>query len=201
MRCRASRALKQCGISRRIHCLSLEEAVASVRPGDNCFVHTAMMSPVALLDELVRQRQRFVGNPVKFFHLHTEGRADYLLHPESFHSTAFFCAANDRAAVNSGRASFIPVFLSEVSTLWKTGRINLDVALLSVSPPDKHGMCSLGTSVDVSVSALQHAKVRRKVFFLVVCVNEVFFVPACDCRCQRERSSHARRRNDEREQN
>ena len=97
---------------------SLEHAIASsVKPGDHCFVHTAMMSPVPLLDELVEQRSRFVGHqsPVKLYHLHTEGRAEYLKYPNEFHSTAFFCAANDRAAVNAGKASFIPVFLSEVS--------------------------------------------------------------------------------------
>lgn len=165
--------------ARSISSLSLNSAVAAIQAGDGCFVHTAMGCPVVLLDEMVKQRGRFSGNPVKLFHLHTEGPADYLKYPAEFHSTAFFCAANDRAAVNAGDASFIPVFLSEVrerkkkktlktrllnqygkvSSLWKTGRVKLDVALLSVSPPDRHGMCSLGTSVDVSVSALQHAKV------------------------------------------
>jgi acyl-CoA hydrolase len=95
---------------------TIQDAVASINPGDNVFVHTAMMSPVALLDELVQQRSRFIGGkPVQLYHLHTEGRAEYLKFPSEFHSTAFFCGANDRACVNSGHASFIPVFLSEVN--------------------------------------------------------------------------------------
>lgn len=66
--------------------------------------------------------------------------------------------SNHLPAVNDGRASYIPIFLSEISTLWKTGRLPLDVALLQVSPPDRHGFCSLGVSVDVSISAMQYAK-------------------------------------------
>ena len=135
-----------------------KEAVAMVEAGANCFVHTAMMAPVPLLDGLVAQRERFEGNRVNLYHLHTEGAANYLQHPKYFKSTSFFCAANDRAAVNNGTAEFIPVFLSEIPRLWKNGIIPLDYALLQVSPPDSHGYCSLGMSVDVSISALHYSK-------------------------------------------
>lgn len=93
--------------------------------------------------------------------MHTMGRAPYLQPPYDdgrFRSTAFFVAANDRASVNDGSATFVPMFLSEVTHAWKSGRLPLDVALLTVSPPDKHGWCSLGVSVDVSLSALKHSK-------------------------------------------
>lgn len=137
---------------------SVEAATALVEAGANVFLHTGMMTPTALLEGLVAHRSRFEGSPVRLFHLHTEGAAPYLAHPKSFRSTAFFCGANDRQAVNEGRAEFIPIFLSEVSSLWKSGRIPLDHALIQVSPPDAHGYCSLGLSVDVSVSAMHYAK-------------------------------------------
>ena len=127
-----------------------------------CRILLPLFSPgllqVPLLQGLVEQRARFVGAPATLYHLHTEGEAPYLAHPASFRSTAFFCAGNDRAAVNDGSADFVPIFLSEVSSLWKTGAVPLDYALLQVSPPDRHGYCSLGTSVDVSCSAMQHAR-------------------------------------------
>ena len=138
--------------------LSASEAVSRViQPDNNVFVHTASMVPEILLDTMVEQRSRFF-KPVKLYHMHTEGKAAYLDHPAHFHSTAFFCAKNDRKKVNEGGASFIPIFLSEVSMLWKSGRLPLDVCLLSVSPPDRHGWCSLGCSVDVSLSAMHFAK-------------------------------------------
>ncbi len=137
--------------------LSAAEAVSIVQGGDTVFVHTAAMTPTPLLEALVAQRER-LDKPVRLLHLHTEGPASYLQHPDRFNSVAFFCGANDRDAVNKGNADFVPIFLSEISQLWKTGRMPLDCSLLSVSPPDRHGMCSLGCSVDVSVSAMQHSR-------------------------------------------
>ena len=117
------------------------------------------MTPTPLLDALAEQRGRFSGQkPVRLLHLHTEGPAPYLKFPEVFRSVAFFCGANDREAVNTGRAEFVPIFLSEISQLWKSGRMPLDACFVAVSPPDRHGMCSLGCSVDVSLSALHHAR-------------------------------------------
>src|ERR687889_319951 len=63
------------------------------------------------------------------------------------------------AAVPAGRADFVPVFLSDIPALFRSGRLPLDVALLNVSPPDAHGFCSLGTSVDVALAAAQSARV------------------------------------------
>ena len=95
---------------------SLAAAAEDIAPGSNVFVHTAMMAPTALLDQLVGQRSRFSPR-LNLYHLHTDGSANYLHFPDQFHSTAFFCAANDRAAVNDGTASFVPIFLSEVGTV------------------------------------------------------------------------------------
>ena len=65
---------------------------------------------------------------------------------------------NSRTAIKEGRADAIPIFLSEIPILFRQKILNLDIALVSVSPPDKHGFCSLGTSVDCTRSAIQNAK-------------------------------------------
>ena len=75
-----------------------------------------------------------------------------------FRSSSFFIGANCREAVNTGRADFVPIFLSEIPLLFRRRVINLDVALIQVSPPDNHGFCTLGPSVDCTRAALQNAK-------------------------------------------
>ncbi|MEK7724171.1 MAG: acetyl-CoA hydrolase/transferase C-terminal domain-containing protein, partial [Acidobacteriota bacterium] len=97
---------------------------------------------------------------VEIYHLHTEGVAPYCepQYIENFHTNSFFIGANVRKAIGLGEADFIPCFLSEVPLLMRRGIIPIDVALIHVSPPDRHGYCSLGTSVDVTLAGLQSAK-------------------------------------------
>ena len=75
-----------------------------------------------------------------------------------FRSNSLFIGANCRKAVNEGRADFTPIFLSEIPLLFQRKIIDLDVALIQVSPPDKHGFCTLGPSVDCTRAAIQNAK-------------------------------------------
>lgn len=75
-----------------------------------------------------------------------------------FRSNSLFIGANCRKAVNDGRADFTPIFLSEIPLLFQRKIIDLDVALIQVSPPDKHGFCTLGPSVDCTRAAIQNAK-------------------------------------------
>ncbi len=98
---------------------------------------------------------------VEIIHLHTEGAAPYAApeYQESFRVNALFVGANVRQAVNEARADYVPIFLSEVPLLFRRGILPLDVAMIQVSPPNKHGFCSLGTSVDVALAALQSAKI------------------------------------------
>ena len=99
-------------------------------------------------------------NGVEVVSLHTEGPAPHVA-PEMaghFRHSAMFIGANVRRAVQEGRADFIPIFLSEIPALFRSGALPLDVALVQVSPPDRHGFCSLGTSIDVSLAAVQEAR-------------------------------------------
>lgn len=133
-------------------------AAKHVSSGDRVFVHSVAAAPQALIRGLTARAGEL--RDVEIVHLHTEGEAPYA-RPEcagSFRVNAFFVGANVREAVNDGRADHIPVFLSEIPALFRRGVLPIDVALLNVSPPDKHGFCSLGVSVDVSRAAADTAK-------------------------------------------
>ena len=133
-------------------------AVAAVRSGQRVFVHGGAAVPRALLAALVARAGEL--RDVELVHLHTLGPAPTAA-PElagSFRHLALFVGANVREAVQAGRADFVPVFLSDIPDLFRSGRLPLDVALLNVSPPDAHGFCSLGTSVDVAKAAAESAR-------------------------------------------
>jgi acyl-CoA hydrolase len=137
--------------------VSAEAAVASVKSHDRAFVHSVAAAPQTLLAALAARAGDLEG--VEMVHLHTEGPAPYAAPGmgRSFRTNAFFVGANVRSAVASGEADYIPVFLSEVPALFRHGILPLDVALIQVSPPDRHGFCTLGVSVDVSRAAVQCA--------------------------------------------
>ncbi|MDX1686134.1 MAG: acetyl-CoA hydrolase/transferase C-terminal domain-containing protein [Saprospiraceae bacterium] len=138
---------------------SAETALDQVRSGDNVFIHTAAAAPQHLVQALAG-RAKDISN-INIYQLHTEGVAPYASdeYQDTFNIKAFFVGANIRHAIQTGRSSYIPIFLSECPGLFRKGVIPLDVALISVSPPDSHGMCSLGPSVDASLAALEAAKI------------------------------------------
>jgi acyl-CoA hydrolase len=76
---------------------------------------------------------------------------------KSFYFNSLFVSANTRSVVNSDRGDYVPVFLSQIPQLFQKKILPLDVAMIQVSPPDKHGYCTLGTSVDIALSAVQNA--------------------------------------------
>jgi acyl-CoA hydrolase len=134
-----------------------DEAVACVQSGMRVFVHGAAATPTPLLDALARRTDLA---DVKLFHMHTEGPAPFAA-PElrdRFFSTSFFTGAPVRTAIDEGRADYVPIFLSDIPALFDSGRIPLDVALIQVSPPDRHGYCTLGTSVDSALAASRTAR-------------------------------------------
>lgn len=137
--------------------VSPEEALRFVRSDHNIYIHASAAAPQVLIDAMVNAAPRLKN--VKIFHLHTDCVADYA-NPEYegiFEVNSLFIGPNVRKATWEGRANFIPVFLSDVPNLFRSGTIPLDVALIQVSPPDKHGYCSMGTSVEASRAAMQMA--------------------------------------------
>lgn len=137
------------------------QALQCVRSGDRVFIHSAAAAPQVLIDALV-QRAPELRN-VEIVHLHHEATAVYAspVYKDSFRVSSLFIGPNVRQATNDNRADnidYIPVFLSEVPLLFRRGLLKIDVALIQVSPPDRHGFCSLGVSVDASLAAVETAR-------------------------------------------
>jgi 4-hydroxybutyrate CoA-transferase len=133
------------------------EAVAGIRSGDQVYVHGAAATPSVLLDALVARADEL--RDVRMVHLHIEGPGPHLA-PEMaghFFHRALFIGPNARAAINEGRAEYIPAFLSDIPSFFRRAILPLDAVLLNVSRPDAHGYCSLGTSVDAMPSAVRAA--------------------------------------------
>ncbi len=137
---------------------SAAEAVTAIKSGDRVFLHGVAATPLRLIEAMTARAPELRN--VEVTALHTEGPAPYA-DPgmeESFRLNALFVGANVRKAVQEGRADYLPVFLSEVPLLFRRGILPIDVALIHVSPPDAHGYCSLGTSVDAARAAVQVAR-------------------------------------------
>lgn len=135
-----------------------EEALQHIKSGDRVFVHGSAATPAFLLNGLVKRADEL--RRVELISISTFGDLE-ITKPEyadSFFFNALFVSANIRQAVNEGRGDYVPVFLSEIPRLFESGLLPVDVALLHVSPPDAHGYCSLGTSVDVARAGLTHAR-------------------------------------------
>jgi 4-hydroxybutyrate CoA-transferase len=138
--------------------VSAPEAVSVVRSGDRVYVHCAAATPSVLLDALVDRAPDL--RDVTVVHLHTEGPGPHLA-PEMeghFRHRALFVGPNARKAVGEGRADYVPVFLSDVPRLFESGAMLLDAVLVNATPPDAHGFCSLGTSVEAMHAAIRAAR-------------------------------------------
>ena len=133
------------------------EAVQVVKSGDRVYVQAAAATQT-ILTKALTDRASELRN-VEVCHLHTEGDAPYA-NPElaeSFHVNSFFIGANVRHTLKAGNGSYTPVFLSELPLLFRKNVLKLDVAFIHVSPPDSHGYCSLGVSVEATVAAIENA--------------------------------------------
>ncbi|MCF8338561.1 MAG: 4-hydroxybutyrate CoA-transferase [Bacteroidales bacterium] len=138
--------------------ISPEEAVKVIEPGNRVFIHSVALAPKVLIDAMVARAPEL--HDVSLLHIHTEGSAPYVdeKYEGIFHLDSYFVGANVRKATQAGRADYIPVFLSETPQLIREDILPIDVAMVQVSPPDKHGYVSLGTSIDCSLAAVQKAR-------------------------------------------
>ncbi len=137
---------------------SAAEAVRGIKSGMNVFVHGGSATPTPLLDALAA-RDDLEG--VRVYHLHLMGPAAFAdpARGGRVTSVSLFVGANLRTAINEGRAEYVPIFLSDIPALFTSGRVQLDAAILQLSRPDEHGLCTLGVSVDVARAAADSAKV------------------------------------------
>ncbi len=134
-----------------------EEAVAAVQSGDHVFIGSGAAEPQRLVEALVARANSVFGTEI--MHIMTLGIAPYTEPKwgDNFRHNALFIGPNVREAVQEGRADYTPIFLSEIPRLFETGRVPIDVALIQVSPPDRHGYCSYGVSIDVVKPATEAA--------------------------------------------
>ncbi len=133
------------------------DVVSVVCSAHNIFLHGACATPAPLVDALCARRDL---EAVRIYHLHTAGPAPFAEagREKEFRSISLFTGAPLRSAIAEDRADFVPIFLSDIPGLFLSGAVPLDVALLQVSPPDAHGLCSLGTSCDAAYAAAQTAR-------------------------------------------
>ena len=145
--------------------VSADDAVGLLHSSSNVFVHGAAATPHPLMEAMTRRTDL---EHIKLYHMHTSGAAPWTdaEHNGRFRSISLFNGPAMRDPVNAGRADFVPIFLSDIPSLFLSGRVQLDVAFVQLSPPDAHGYCSLGTSVDCARAAVDSAR------FIVAEINE-----------------------------
>jgi len=137
--------------------LSADQAIRKIKRGTRIFLGTGCGVPFHLMQELAKNAQKMADNEI--IHMITLGdtpSADPHFQEQFRHNT-FFVSDNIRSAVYEGRADYTPTHLSDIPMFFSSRRLPLDVALIQVSPPDEHGYCSLGISVDITKSAAEHA--------------------------------------------
>ena len=137
-----------------------QQAAEVVKSGDHIHLSSVASVPQILVKALYERGRSGQLKDVHVHHLHTEGEALYAV-PELegvFQLDSFFVGSNVRSVTQQGYADYIPIFLSETQRLYREGVLPCDVAMIQVSPPDKHGYVSLGTSVDATLAAVECAK-------------------------------------------
>ena len=138
--------------------ISGEEAVKAIKSGHRVFIHGGAATPHHLLRKMVERAPELYD--VELVSISLQGEAPFAdkKYKDNFRINSLFVSQNVREAVNDGRGDYIPVFLSEIPKLFSRGVLPIDVALVHVSPPDRHGYCSFGVSVDTVLSAVKYAK-------------------------------------------
>jgi len=146
-------------MNKNINIVSAEEAVKVIKSGDRIHIHSVACAPQKLIAAMCERGRQKEFNNVTIQHLHIEGLAPYSS-PEFegiFQLESFFVGQNVRKDTQAGYADYIPVFLQETQRLIREGYTKVNVAMVQVSPPDRHGYVSLGTSVDATLAAVQTA--------------------------------------------
>ncbi|MEP6950281.1 MAG: acetyl-CoA hydrolase/transferase C-terminal domain-containing protein [Ginsengibacter sp.] len=137
--------------------ISAEDAVKIIQSGNRVFIHGSAATPMHIVEAL--QKRHAELNNVELVSITTLGNINFndARYKDSFFINSLFVSENSRSIVNSDHGDYVPIFLSQIPQLFKENILPLDVAIVQVSPPDAHGYCSLGTSVDVARAAVDMA--------------------------------------------
>jgi acyl-CoA hydrolase/GNAT superfamily N-acetyltransferase len=133
------------------------QAILRIKSGDRIFIGTGCAQPQMLVEELASDRNDIVD--AEIYHLLTAGKAPYVAEEfaKKFRTYSFFLSGDVREAAAEGRADYIPIFMSDIPSLFKTGKLPIDVCLIQTSPPDRNGNLSLGISVDIVKAAVENS--------------------------------------------
>lgn len=141
------------------HCATPREAISTIKSGEFVWAHSMAATPKKLLSALADYAVENLTD-VNILQLHLE-QSEVLCRPElegHLRNRVFFAGKETRQLINEGRADYVPIFLSEIPKLFRSGLQKIDTALIQVSSPDRHGNCSLGVSVEATKSACDVAK-------------------------------------------
>jgi acyl-CoA hydrolase len=140
-----------------VNYVSVKQALALIQSNQRVFIHGSAHTPTYLLKHLAEEAYRLKNVEVVSISVYGDLYIDKPEYKDSFHLNSLFVSASVRKAVNDGYADYVPVFLSEIPILFEQNILPVDVAIVHVSPPDAHGYCSLGVSVDIARSAVNKA--------------------------------------------
>jgi len=136
----------------------VSKALDAVRSGQRIFIHGSAATPDLLIRKLCERSGELKNVELVCISVLGDFPPAQAKYAGSFFVNSMFVSKPVRAAVDEGHADYIPVFLSEIPDLFKSGKLPLDIAIVHVSPPDAHGYCSLGVSVDVARAAVNCAR-------------------------------------------
>jgi acyl-CoA hydrolase len=136
--------------------VSPEDALAHIKSSMKVFIHGAAATPTPMLEALCKRKDL---ENVRLYHLHVSGNIPFAdpSHEGHFYSVSLFTGEALRKPIEEGRADFMPIFLADIPKLFTSGAIKLDAAIVQLSPPDRHGFCTLGTSIDTAKPAADSA--------------------------------------------
>ena len=137
---------------------SAEEALSLIKSNDRIFLQGSACTPNYLVNELAKRANELKNVEVTCITIQGDIEITKPEYEDSFRFNVMFVSTEVIENVNSGRGSFIPIFLGDIPDLFRNNRMPLDVAIIQVSPPDEHGYCTLGLSVDVTRAAVDTAK-------------------------------------------
>lgn len=137
--------------------VSAGKALSVIQSNQRVFMHGSACTPLYMMRELAKQSHRLQNVELVSITVFGDIEIDKPQYKDSFHINSLFVSASVRQAVNEGRADFVPVFLSDIPDLFKS-ILKPDVSIIQVSPPDEHGYCTLGVSVDIARSAVSNSQ-------------------------------------------
>ncbi len=141
-----------------VNYMSPQEALSIIQSNQRLFIHGSAHTPTYLLEHLAKEAYRLENVEIVSISVYGDLHVDKPEYKNNFHINSLFVSASVRNAVNAGYADYVPVFLSEIPELFRQNILPIDVAIVQVSPPDDHGYCSLGVSVDIARSAVDTAR-------------------------------------------